>query len=415
MGVIQSFWDKLFGSKKVIRDSGWNWKNYFESGGFGHDISKSSLVHASIHAIAEEASKMIIKSVIKRQTENGTVYQTNNDDLNRLFSRRPNPLQTLKDLLYWSAYRLETKSNFYWYPEKIYTTYANGDVVTKIISIFPINSVSEAMYFDSNENRYYMKFQMETGSEYVIPYNDLIHIRKHYGKDFYVGSRNRTELLKTLNVIQEVNELIPKAVKASIQIKGILTAKSNADLVGLKKFKEEFESSLKSSDTSLGVLDVAGDFKPVQIDPKVIDKDTLNYLDNVILNEFGVDISIIRGNATENTWSSLYQKHIEPLKIALEQAMQSVLFTENEFNHGNRIKIYDKLVNYYTISTRLSIVKELGPRGYLTRAEQRELIGYEPDGGPEQVSLNYTQTDDQKEYQLGKKEEKQEEDDVNQT
>ncbi len=203
--------------------------------------------------------------------------------------------------------------------------------------------------------------------------------------------------------MKDIKSLLPKAIKASMQIKGILTAKSQADLEGLKAFKEEFEQTLNSSDKALGVLDVAGTFTPVQIDPKVIDKDTLSYMDLQIISEFGVDLSIIQGNADENKWASFYQKCIEPIQDALEQAASSVLFTVNEFNHGNRIKIYDRKVQHLSMSTRLNLIKELGPRGYLSRSEQRELAGYEPDGGKEQISLNYVDSENQNNYQKSNK------------
>ena len=348
---------------------------------------------------------MTLKSVRITDSENGIIYKPNTDDLNRLFSRRPNPLMTMKDLLYWSVYRLETKLNFYWYPEREIEVYLDGRQNIRTVAIYPINSMYESMVFNENDNKHYIIFHMESGSEYKFPYDEIIHVRKHFGtSDYFFGNKNRTELLETLGVMKEIKTLVPRAIKASMQIKGILTAKSAADVDHLKEFKNEFESTLNSSDKALGVMDVAGDFKPVQIDPKVLDKDTMSYMDYQILNEFGVDLSIIQGNADETKWASFYQKCIEPIQDALEQAATSTLFTINEFNHGNRIKIYDRKVQHLSMTTRLNLIKELGPRGYLSRSEQRELAGYEPDGGIEQVSLNFVDKDKQNEYQNGKKE-----------
>ncbi len=410
MGVLKNIWNTIF--PKTAEKAKKGFPIVMTSSGYGSDITKSTLVHASINVIAEEASKFIFKSVVKENSENGYVFKDNKDTLNRLFSFRPNALQTMKDMLYWSVYRLELKNNFYWFPVKKITTFANGYKKVEVIEIYPIDSVSESVYFNEKENEFYISFQMSTGSEYNMPYKDIIHVRKNYGsKDFYFGSRDRSELLKKLGIIQEVNDLVPKAIKSSMTLKGIITAKSNADVAGLKKFKEEFEQTLQSGNTSLGVMDVAGEYHTAATDPKVVDKDVLNYLDSTILNEFGVDVAIIQGKANENTWSSFYQKNIEPIKIALEQSTTSVLFTQEEVENGKKIKIYDKLVQHFTITTRLQIIKELGPRGYLSRSEQRELAGYEPDGGPEQVSLNYTQADDQEEYQVGTKNKKEEEED----
>jgi HK97 family phage portal protein len=403
MGIIQSFWNSIFGKKTLTKGNNYSF-NQSTSGLYGSNIAQSTLVAASLHAIADEASKMTLKSVMMTDSDNGIIFKKNNDDLNRLFDRRPNPLMTMKDLLYWSVYRLEAKSNFYWYPERQIETYLDGRRVVKTIAIYPINSIFESMIFDEKDNKHYIVFHMDSGNEFKFPYDEIIHVRKHFGtSDYYFGSKNRTELLETLGVMKDIKSLLPKAIKASMQIKGILTAKSQADLEGLKAFKEEFEQTLNSSDKALGVLDVAGTFTPVQIDPKVIDKDTLSYMDLQIISEFGVDLSIIQGNADENKWASFYQKCIEPIQDALEQAASSVLFTINEFNHGNRIKIYDRKVQHLSMSTRLNLIKELGPRGYLSRSEQRELAGYEPDGGKEQISLNYVDSENQNNYQKSNK------------
>lgn len=410
MGIISDLWNKVFNKTTEKTKNGI--PIAITSNGYGIDITKSTLVHASINVIAEESSKFIFKSVMKKKTDNGFVFQEKTDNLNKLFSIRPNPLQTMKDMIYWSVYRLEHKHNFYWFPVKKITTYSDGSKKTEVIEIYPIDSVSERMYFDNTTNEFYIAFLMSTGNEFRVAYKEVIHIRKNYGsKDYYFGSRDRSELLKRLGITNDINDLIPKAIKSSMLLKGIITAKSNADVAGLKKFKSEFEETLKSGTTQLGVMDVAGEYHPAQTDPKVVDNDVLKYLDSAVLNEFGVSLSIIQGTASENEWSSFYQKNIEPIKIALEQAATSVLFTDMELNHHNKIKIYDKLVQHFTIDTRLKIIKELGPRGYLSRSEQRELAGYEPDGGPEQVSLNYTQTEDQKEYQVGN-EKKEEQDDT---
>lgn len=409
MGLFKDAWNKIFSKTVVKRESGYS-PFISSSNPFGTDITISTLVTASINAIADEASKMSLKSIrkVKSDKDGNERITQNDDDLNRLFDRKPNPLMTMKDLLYWSVYRLETKSNFYWFPERVTEKYYDGRTVKRTNAIYPVDSLYETIEYSKAENRYIITFHMESGEDFRIPYDEVIHVKKNFGtQSYYFGSKNRTDLLETLGVLKDIKTLLPKAVNASMQIKGILTAKSMADVEGLKKFRDSFETTLNSSEKALGVLDVAGDFKPVQIDPKIIDKDIFSYFESHILNEFGVDLSIIQGNADETKWAAFYQKCIEPIQEALEQAATAVLFTPTEFSHGNRIKIYDKKVQHLSMKTRLELIKELGPRGYLSRAEQRELAGYEPDGGSEQISLNYVDKDNQNNYQKSKKEDEE--------
>lgn len=388
-------WKNIFKKNKQIK-AGISLNTPLWTSTFGNDVYTSDIVLACIHAIAEECSKMVVKSIKERQ--NSVI--NNEDDLNRLFDSKPNVLMTMKDLLYWIAWRLETRCNAYLYPEIEQIIYTDGTIKEKVISLFPIDSVNEVMNYNDKDGKYYITFSMRSGSQYEVPYESVVHLRKHFeSNNMFFGNTSRVELLKSLQTSSLVQELIPRGLQTSMQTKGILHAKSLSDIEGLKRFKQEFEESARSGETSISVLDVAGEFVPVNINPQLIDPNILAYLENKVLKNFGVPLAILLGNATENEWSSFYQKNIEPFKIEFEQACTSILFSPEKRSFGNKIRCYDKLVQHYTIATRLSIVKELGARNYLSRSEQRELLGFEPDGGPEKVSLNFVDSDKANEYQ----------------
>lgn len=407
MGFIQ-FWKRILG----IRDRGTGsvvginsplWESTF-----GRSIYKSDLVLACVHAIAEECSKIVVRSVVVKDD----TVTSQNDDVSRLFRRRPNPLMSTKDLLYWTAYRLEVCQNAYLFPEMEVVRYADGHETRRVTAVYPIDSLSEAMAFDDQRGEYMITFYMKTGEVYTIPYDQVVHLRKHFGSEsMFFGKADRDDLLKTIQTSDLVTELTPKSIQASMSTKGVLTAKALSDVAGLKEFKKSFEETMRSGDTAISVLDVAGSFTPINISPQIVDKDLLEYLDNKILKVFGVPMSVLFGNASENDWSSLYQKNIEPFKIELEQALTACLFTQREQDIGHEIRCYDKLAQHYTIQTRLSIIKELGSRNYLSRSEQRELAGYEPDGGPEKVSLNFVDQSKANQYQLGEQEDEEEQQD----
>lgn len=396
--AIKDIWNKIFGSRKVSHTTTNRLLQFLpvSTSSFGEDVFKSNLVIACIHAIAEECSKMIIQSV--RVTDSMVIK--NNDSLNRLLKNRPNALMTTKDLLYWIADRLERKLNAYLFPEIKTTTYSNGKTEDTVVAIYPLDSVSENVTYNDSEQRYYIKFTMRNGEEYECPYEYVIHLRKHFvSTEMIFAKESRVDLLQHLKIADSIVKLMPESIKASMQTKGVLTANSLADAEGLKKFKRDFEQNRQDGNSTIAVLDVSGTFTPVNISPQTIDAATLSYLQNTVLQAFGVPLSIIIGNATEADWASFYQKNIEPFKMELEQAMTSVLFSQKQRDFGNEIRCYDRLVQHYTIATRLSIVKELGARNYLSRSEQRELLGFEPDGGPEKVSLNFVDSDKANQYQ----------------
>lgn len=383
-----------------------NFGNYLSSSP-AINVYEASVVRACIHTIAEEASKMILKSV---KVKDGLVI-TNKDELNDLLMGKPNELMILKDMLYWTAYRLELKSNAYWYPEYQMYTLSNGEQIVKLKSIYPINTESEDMVFDDKTGKYYLVFTIVNGSTYNIPYDEVIHFRKHYGDNYYFGNESRADLLKKLKIYDQVTTLMPRALEASMQLKGILSAKSQMGESSLQKFKEEFEVNLKKGEGAFGVLGADGKFEPLNTNSQIVDEKILDHLEKVALMNFGVSMKILTGDATENEWQSLYQKNIEPFKIAIEQAATHVLFNQRERQFGNQIKVYDKLVNHLSMTTKLKIIELMGPNNYISRAEQRELIGYEADGGPEKVSLNYVSQEIADEYQANNKQSKKEEKD----
>lgn len=405
MGLFQDLINRLFGERTKNKSISTNFGNYLASSP-AINVYEASVVRACIHTIAEEASKMIIKSV---KVKDGLVV-TNKDEINELLMGKPNELMTLKDMLYWTAYRLELKSNAYWYPEYRMYTLSNGDQVIKLNSIYPINTESEEMIFDDKTGKYILVFTIINGGTYNIPYDEIIHFRKHYGDNYYFGNESRVDLLKKLKIYDQVTTLMPRALEASMQLKGILSAKSQMSETSLQKFKEEFEASLKNGEGGFGVLGADGKFDALTTQSQIVDEKILDHLDKVALMNFGVSMKILTGDATENEWQSLYQKNIEPFKIAIEQAATHVLFNQRERQFGNQIKVYDKLVNHLSMKTKLEIIRLMGPSNYISRAEQRELIGYEADGGPDKVSLNYVSQDQADKYQVDKESTNNEED-----
>lgn len=405
MGWFGDLVNKFFRDKNDKNTKFVNFGNYLSSSP-AINVYEASVVRACIHTIAEEASKMILKSV---KIKDGIV-KTNNDTINELLMDKPNELMILKDMLYWTAYRLELKSNAYWYPEYHKYKYANGEEYIELKSIYPINSESEDMVFDEKTKKYYLVFRIINGGTYNVPYDEVIHFRKHFGDNYYFGNESRVDLLKKLKIYDQVTTLMPRALEASMQLKGILSAKSQMGEEALGKFKQEFELNMKKGEGAFGVLGVDGKFDALTTQSQIVDEKILDHLDKVSLLNFGVSMKILTGDATENEWQSLYQKNIEPFKIAIEQAATHVLFNQRERKFGNQIKVYDKLVNHLSMKTKLEIIKLMGPANYISRAEQRELIGYEADGGPEKVSLNFVSQDQADKYQVDKETTKNEED-----
>ncbi len=393
---------KLLPNKTNKNNSGYSYSRSYGSSPLS-TVYEDDYVLSAIHAITSEVSKMVIKSVL---VKNGNV-QENNDSINKLFRSKPNELMTMRDMLEWTAYQLETKMNAYWYPVFEEKEYTNGRKSRKLLAIYPLNSTVEEMIRQNDE--WYIVFQMDTGTTYKILYKDVIHFRKHFGKNYYFGSVDRTRLLERLNIIKETEKMLPKAIAASLELRGVIIPKSQMARSNLDTYRDEFEASMAKSTKGITAIGIDGEYTASNINPQVVDKDLLKALKDSVNENFRVSEAIIAGKGSESDWNSLYQSNVEPFKIQLEQAATQILFTEFEIEQGKQIKVYDKLVQNFSMETRLRMVELFGPKNYLSRSEQRELIGYEPDGGPDRVSLNFVNEANLDEYQLQQSKSKQKE------
>ena len=110
---------------------------------------------------------------------------------------------------------------------------------------------------------------------------------------------------------------------------------------------------------------------------------------------------IYLGKWTDDDFTAFYQTSVEGDLQAIADAMRLVLFTPKQAAYGHTIKTYDRLVQSLSFERRQNIAEMTKEDALLSRAERRELLGYEPDGEPTRVSLNYIDTNIANQYQLG--------------
>ena len=144
----------------------------------------------------------------------------------------------------------------------------------------------------------------------------------------------------------------------------------------------------------------------IDIDPKLIDKDTLEFLQSKILDYFGVSNPIFTNNYDEDEFNSFYESTIEPLAIQLSEAFSNTLLTENELSRGEEIIFYSERLQYASWNTKVSAIEKLMSLGIMSLNESRALLGLEPiEGGNKRLqSLNYVDASVANKYQVGEEE-----------
>ncbi|MBQ7977029.1 MAG: phage portal protein [Clostridia bacterium] len=370
---------------------------------YGNDIRVSDMVKTAIHRVAEAVSKWELKSVIEKENPKQTLVS--DDDINAVLTSRVNPFCALKDFLYKVTYLTLVHKNcfIYWQYDEVPiegTKYVRR--VTK--GFYPIEAANIKIYTLNGE----VRVELSNATNDIVldlPYSDVIHIRHSYGANAFLGGGadgrpDNRGLLDNLQTMHIIKEAIPKSLEASLSLKGILSMKTVADIDKKAITREEFENHLFDSKYGIVATDYESDFTPININATDIPSNILTFLRDDILSPFGVSLPIYLGKYTDDDYTAFYQTAIEGILLEIKQAMKIVLFTPRQLSYGHTIKFYDKLVQSLSYDRRQQIAEMTKEDALLSRDERRELLGYEPDGQPTRVSLNFIDTSIANQYQL---------------
>lgn len=372
---------------------------------FGEDIYASDLVQIAISRICTEMSKLNPKHI---RTDSVTGLQNIvNSSIGKLLKFGPNPLMTTSDFLEKITYLREIYKNAYIYPE--YRTIPLGDGFYKreYTALWPLNP-REVNYLEDEAGNIFIRFYFADGEPYTFPYSDIIHWRKDFTANDFVGGdanggANNKALLKLLQTDDIVIQGIDKGVKAGLTIKGILKINTLLDDDEQRKEREKFEAKMTELKNGILPIDLKSDFTPITIDPKLIDKDTIEFIEKRILANYGVSLKIFNGDFTEEDYQAFYESKLEPMIIGLGRAFYK-LFTQRELEVGNEVIFYNQGLMYMNTKNKIAAVDILSRIGTLTDNEILAVFGYPPfeGGNIRNKSLNYINRDIADTYQLSK-------------
>ena len=372
---------------------------------FGNDIYLSDFVNNAIDRVATEIGKIEIKSIVQR----GDNIQVQNDDITRLFRFKPNPLQTTSDFLANVEWLRRKNRNAFIYPQYEIVETPTGKQFKRYIALYPLNP--QAIHIGVNEgNVWEVKFEFEDGSSYVLPYADLIHLKWRRGSNTIIGGGDDTgrandyEVRRILDSLDKTIQGLPKAIEASLQIKGVYSAKTIAAGDKLNKIRDDFESHIMTTKSGMVATDLIGDFTPVNINAPEISDTALKFLKSVIQERYGVSAAILSGDYDGEQHSAFYQTTIEDFIIQFEQAMTACFFSIREQDVGHCVKGYYSKVRYMSNSDKMSLAGLAKETGIMTLNQINAMFGMEPfpEGDRRLQSLNYVNIKDIDKYQLGR-------------
>ena len=368
---------------------------------FGTNISKSDVVKIAIDRIASQCAKLKPRHI---KTENNRTVTDKLGKLSFILKHKPNEVMTPYQFIYKVITKLFIDDNAFVYP-----MFENGELV----GIYPINPIVVEPVVD-NLNNYYLRFQFENQDSFTLPYENVIHLKRFYhDNDIFGGSGHRGDqeaLLKAININENVLQGLDNALRSSMQIKGLLKMNAMLSESDKKKqvnsFNDILRESVKVKGSSIIPIDLKSEYIPLSVDPKLIDADTLAFLNDKILNYFGVSSPIFSSNYSEDEFNSFYEQTIEPLAIQLSEAFSLGLLTDNEIKAGEQIVFYSERLQYASWNTKVTAIEKLMGLGIMSLNESRALLGLEPveNGDKRLQSLNYVDATKANQYQVGDKE-----------
>ncbi len=365
---------------------------------FGTNISKSDVVKIAIDRIASQCAKLKPRYIKK---ENNKTVTEKTGTLSFILKHKPNEVMTPYQFIYKVITTLFIEDNAFIYP-----MFNNGELV----GIYPLKPLIVEPLVD-NANDYYLRLQFENQESFTLPYENVIHLKRFYhNNDIFGGSGHSGDqeaLLKSIKINENVLQGLDNAIKSSFQIKGLL--KMNAMLSDddkkrqLDSFNQVLREAIKNKGSSIVPVDIKSEYIPLNVDPKLIDTDTLEFLNNKILNYFGVSPAIFSSNYSEEEFNSFYEQTIEPLAIQLSEAFSLGLLTENEIKSGEEIVFYSERLQYASWNTKVTAIEKLMGLGIMSLNESRALLGLEPveNGDKRLQSLNYVDATKANLYQVG--------------
>lgn len=364
---------------------------------YNAEIYNDLAVRSCVDTIARHVAKL--KPVHIIQDDNGR--NTQKSAINNLLANRPNIYMSTSDFLYKVASQLLYYGNAFVYIQKDNKQNING--------FYPIDFTScELKEYDNN---LYLKFNFNNAKNIVIPYTDIIHIRRNYSTHDLLGQDAYKPLLETLTNLSKSRQSISNKVENGGKISGILKLSGMVSQSEWKTKAELFADWFKSSTSKSGgvaTIDSTADFIPISTKAESAEEAQLKYLQSEVYSYFGINEAIVNGSYNETEWQAFYESIIEGIKIQLSQEFTAKVFTEKEKEYGNIIDFNSNRLTYASTTNKVNMVKELGALGLLTTNEARELFDLPPveDGDKRLVSLNYINADKADEYQLKGKDNK---------
>lgn len=333
------------------------------------NIKDNIIAKECINAIATHCAKMMPR----HYKRNGQLKTEINRDINYIVSCKPNPYMTVYQFLYKTVSLWLSQNNEYIYIDIDEEGYLRG--------LYPLNPLFCTLI--EYENEIWLKFQFINGNIYYAKYSRIIHLRDYYiDHDFY-GDSNEV-LMGAIETQTVTDDGIKNAIKISTSLRGIIKA-TNSMLKNkdVQEMRNNFVNDLLKSTAGIAGLDSKMEFKEIDINPVLLNKDQLEMVNGNIYGYFMISPEIVKSKYTADEWNAFYESVLEPRAIQMGQAFTNAIFGDKAIKEGHCIEFSVNRIKYAKTDTKISLIKEAGSLGLITVDEGREILDLPAIGGEE--------------------------------
>lgn len=389
---LSNFFNQIFGNKptKQIQAS----KSAFILNGIPYYTNDTSEIYdvdvarSCIHTIATHCAKLQAKHMINNEFQSGS-------DLQYLLGTAPNKYMSPFDFKYKIVSMLYTSNNAF-----IFVKY-NGP---KIEGLYPVPYHSAELL--EAEGDFYLRF-LCNGYQFTLPYESLIHLRRHFNNDDFMGENQDKVIKPTIKMSNVITESYINGVKNSNGLRGILKATGLLSDEDIEKEVNKFtDKYLNIANTSqIAGLDNKLDFQQLKLEPIIINEKQMESVNNNVFRYYNVSDSIVQSKYSEEEYNAFYNSCIEPLAIQISEEITKKLFTTNQIKTGNKVILSAERMGFASMETRVKAIETLMPLGIFSINESRKLMELADieNGDKHLLSLNYVDLEKANEYQLGQK------------
>lgn len=372
---------------------------------FGTNIYASDVVQQALKCIVDEMKKLNPTHVRYKDNDPVPIKGNVQDILDN-----PNQLMTTSEFLEKICWLLLLNYNAFVIPTYYtWTDPKTGAERRYYDSLYPINP-TQVDFIEDASGRLFVKFWFWNGETTTVLYDNVIHIKYNYSINEYMGGNemgqpDHTALLNTLELNNTLLQGVAKAMKSSYAVNGIVKYHTVMDDGKTEAALKELETKLQNNESGFLPLDLKADFTPLEKKIALVDEPTLKFIDEKILRNWGVPLSILTGDYTKEQYNAFYQKTLEPLIIAISQAFTKKMFTSRERAFRNKIELYPKDLIFMTVEQTIEMVTLLSNTGAMYENEKRVAFGLRPLPeleGKRFTSLNWIDANAANAYQVGK-------------